>query len=609
MTRSELAHLELLAEVDNLVDRLNRWADSAPAWQPAEKCRALVRRLTERAASLRVRLEAPLVIATLGGTGTGKSAMVNAIVGAEVVQTGRSRPTTMRPTLICRPDLTPEMLGIDPASVELVHRDLPTLRDLVLVDCPDPDTTEEEDNVTANSRELTAPGASADKQRGHESSSNLARLRAILPKCDVLLVATTQQKYRSARVTDELIAAAPGAHLVFVQTHADLEDDIRDDWRHVLASEKHIFRINSLAALADAQAGVQPRGEFADLLDLLTRQMAGAAGNRIRRANFLDLTAETLTACLARVDEAMPSVREVEAAIDEQRGVLAAQITAEMQAELLANRRQWENRLLGKAASRWGFSPFSLVLRTYQGLGGLLSVAMLQRVRTPAQMALWGALEGMRTWRKHQEARQADRSVDRMTANGWDAAELRKAAIIIEGYAAEAGLDRRAAHWDTVAAEAETAAGGFVARVSAELESLITRLAQRHTGWCTRFRYEILLLAMLGLLLYRGGKNFFYDSWFVEAPVPVFGLEFYLSAGFWLVLWCLLLLWMFCRRLRGGLRGEINQLAVGWQNASAAADIFAHAEAECRRTERFRQELIAIRQDVDGLRRQVAERN
>ena len=67
MPRAELAHLELLAEIDALVDRLSRWCESAPAWQPAERCRALVRRLTDRAASLRVRIEAPLVVATLGG--------------------------------------------------------------------------------------------------------------------------------------------------------------------------------------------------------------------------------------------------------------------------------------------------------------------------------------------------------------------------------------------------------------------------------------------------------------------------------------------------------------------------------------------------------------
>ena len=84
----------------------------------------------------------------------------------------------------------------------------------------------------------------------------------------------------------------------------------------------------------------------------------------------------------------------------------------------------------------------------------------------------------------------------------------------------------------------------------------MARLAQRHTGWFTRWRYEILLAAMLGLLLYRLGKNFFYDSWLAEHPAPVFGLDFYVSAGFWLVLWCLLLLWAFCSRLRRGLRGE-----------------------------------------------------
>ena len=596
MPRPELAHLELLAEVDALVDRLNRWADGAPSWQPAEKCQALVHRLTQRAASLRIRLEAPLLVATLGGTGTGKSALVNALVGAEVVETGRSRPTTMRPTLVCRPNLSPEMLGIDPESVELVHRDLPALRDLVLIDCPDPDTTEENPSPATH---LSPPS----------TSDNLSRLRAILPKCDVLLVTATQQKYRSARVADELTAAAPGARLVFVETHADQDDDIRDDWREVLGADRpssHIFRVDSLGALADAKNGLQPRGEFADLLDLLTRQMAGAAANRIRRANFLDLAAETLDACHARLNESLPSVREVQTAIDQQRETLAKQIAGEMRTELLANRRQWENRLLAQTASRWGFSPFALVLRAYQGIGGLVSGALLYRARTPAQMALWGTLEGMRTWRKHRQTQQADRGVDRATAGGFDTAELRKAAIIVDGYTAEAGLDRTAAQWETISVEAESAAAGFVHRVAADLETLVGRLAQRHTGWFTRFYYELMLMAMLGLLLYRLGKNFFYDSWLAEHPLPVFGLEFYISAGFWLVLWCLILLWAFCRRLRGGLRGQIDQLAAGWLNSTAATGVFAHLETDCRRVERYCQELESLRQEVAALQRQVA---
>jgi hypothetical protein len=639
MIRSELAHLELLAEVDALVDRLRRWAEEAPAWQPAEKCRALVRRLADRAVSLRVRIEAPLVVATLGGTGTGKSALVNALLGSEVVQTGRRRPTTTRPTIVCRSGLTPEMLGIDPASVELVQCELPALRDLVLVDCPDPDTTEEDFVGGDSSRRLAEGGDSVGcvlartqipdptvsvRASTHPtdalaplSDSNLARLRAILPKCDVLLVAATQQKYRSARVAEELAAASRGAHVVFVQTHADEDADIRDDWRGVLGEGGsttatptntptkfgRIFFVDSLRALCDARAGLQPRGEFAALLDLLTHQMAATAAHRIRRANFLDLVAETLDACGMRIDEALPAVGQLRTALEEQRGLLAGELARQMRSELLASRRQWESRLLAQTASRWGFSPFALLLRAYQGIGGLATGALLYRVRTPAQAALWGALEGTRAWRKRRQQQQAGRGIGRAAAGCWDTAELHKAALIVDGYAAEAGLGRPTPEHLTV--EAETAAAGFVARVSAELDSLIARLAQRHTGWFTRWRYELLLAVMLGLLLYRLGKNFFYDSWLAEQPAQVFGLEFYLSAAFWLLLWCLLLMWAFCSRLRRGLRGEIDRLAEGWRDQASAAGLFAHLETDCRRIEQFRQELDGIRQHVDSLRRQL----
>jgi len=628
MSRSELAHLELLAEVDALVDRLNRWCDEVPDWLPAKKCRALARRLVERAGSLRVRIDAPLVVATLGGSGVGKSALLNALLGEELLRTGRSRPTTTRPTLICRPNLTPEMLGIDPATVEIIKRDLPALRDLVLVDCPDPDTTEDIAAGTAAAEAAPNRHAEGDDKRQRKKSSltgpavspgsNLDRLRAILPQCDVLLVVATQQKYRSARVADELLAAAKSATVVFIQTHADRDDDVRDDWRQVLEAEfdsasqldsspycQHFFLIDSLAALDDARAGRQPRGEFADLLDLLTRGMAGAAANRIRRANFLDLMAETLDSCRRRIEASLPSVHNVKDAIDEQRALFAQKIAERMQTELLSDRRQWENRLLGQAASRWGLSPFSLVLRCYQGLGGLISGGLLFRARSPAQIALWGAMEGTRTWRRWRVNRRAEQGADRAAAAAWNNAELHKASIVIDGYVGEAGLNRRSSRPDAVAAEAEAAAGDFGARASADLETLIARLARRHTGWFTRWLYEILLAAMLGLVLYRLGKNFFYDSWLATRAEPVFGLDFYLSAGFWLTAWCLLLLWAFCSRLRRGLRGAVAALAADWQNLSSAAGLFAAVENECLAVERYYQQLEAMEAEIDRLRRQV----
>ena len=586
MVRSEMVHLELLAEMDALGDALERWAEDAPDWQPAKPSHALVRRLRDRTGSMRIRLEAPLVVATLGGTGTGKSALVSALVGENVTQTGRSRPTTMRPVLISRPDISPQMLGIPPDSVETVHRDLPELADLVLIDCPDPDTTED-------------PAGRA---------TNLSRLRELLPHCDVLLITTTQQKYRSARVGDELSAAASGARLVFVQTHADVDEDIREDWRQVLESQYtagHIFLVDSLSALSDAREGLQPRGEFAGLADLLTRELAGTAAARIRRANFLDLVEETLDLCRERIDQGLPAVGRLREAILEQRTQLAAKLAGQMRAELLASRRQWEHRLLGKVASRWGFSPFALVLRIFQGLGGLASGALLMRARSPAQVALWGVFEGVRGLRKFRSRRRAEGSADRAVAGCWDDGELREAALIIDGYASEAGLNNGGAKPGTIADEAADAGQAFVSSVSDGLEALIGRAASRHTGLFTRLRYELLLGVMLALLSVRPAKNFFYDSWLADPVQPVLGLDFYLVSALWLLAWCGLLLWGFTSRLRSGLRREIDQLADGWRTSQPAEGIFAQLESHCREVDHFSQELDRLRRHVAALRERL----
>jgi hypothetical protein len=588
MSTSELDHLELLAEIDAQTKRLEEWSHKAPPWRPAELCQAIIGRLGSRLSALRIRLESPLIVATLGGTGTGKSSLINALAGAELVRSGRGRPTTIRPAMLCRPGLTPEILGIDSGEIDVIQHDLPSLANLVLVDCPDPDTTDVAGPLPAD--------------------ATLARLRRILPHCDVLIVATTQQKYRSARVADELAAAAPGARLVFVQTHASQDADVRDDWRKMLQPRYqagHIFFVDSVAALADAQEDRAPQGEFAALLDLLTRQFAGAAAARIRRANFLNLAAQALESCRRRLDEAMGSVDNLRAAIEQERSGLSSVLAGQIRGELLAARRPWENRLLGQVASRWGFSPFSLVLRLYQGIGGLASGALLYRARTPAQLALWGVVEGARTWQKYRRNRQLQDRPSEMAAGGFDATQLRRAAVVLEGYATEAGLPKASLSMTTLTAEADAASLNFAARLSDSLDALISRQAERHTGWFTRLGYEMMLMAMLGFLLFRLGKNFFYDSWWPTPPAPMWGVESYIAAAFWLLLWCFVLLWLFARRLRGGLKQAIDQLAENWIGASVASGVFAQLDDDCRRAIEFRRDLEILQGDVERLQAKV----
>lgn len=594
MESHELAHLELLAEVDALLADLQHWADRAPAWPPARTCQALVRRLTERTQSLRVRLDAPLVVATLGGTGSGKSSLVNALVGEEVTQTGRIRPTTTDPVMICRSDVSPGMIGLTPDLVRTVHRDLPGLQHLVIIDCPDPDTTEDE----------------------AAAATNLARLRAILPHCDVLLVVSTQQKYLNARVARELSDASEGSHMVFVQTHADRDTDIRDDWTDHLGKQgiepRAMFFVDSLAALRAVQAGYSPPGDFARLLDLLSRELAGSAANRIRRANFLDLLGQTLGRCKAKIDEGLPAVETLKHQLHEHRLKLAARLSQQMQDELLANRRVWESRLLGEIASRWGFSPFSLVLRTFQGLGGLISGAALVRMRTPAQLAIWGVLEGGRRIRSKAIEKKAE--AWQQTPNwAWSEGELNNARYVLDGYAFDAGLPRDSLAAETVQREAAAAGREFVATASNEIQSVIREQARRRTGWFRRLFFEVMLLLVLGAILFRLGKNFFYDAWLAPElgltaqSAAVLGFDFFLQALFWLLLWSALLLWLFTLGLRRGLRAKVADLSKSWSETHTIHKLFAAMQQQIEDVHQFEKERQRLEAKVESLRTSLAE--
>ncbi|MGC3971540.1 MAG: GTPase domain-containing protein [Pirellulales bacterium] len=556
-----------------------------------QSCRTLIERLLERTATLRLRVESPLVVATLGGTGVGKSTLVNALCGDEVSEAGRQRPTTKRPTFISRPGLTPETFGIDPLTVNIVERDLPLLREMVLIDCPDPDTTED---ATAG-------------------ETNLARLRGLLPHCDVLIVVSTQQKYRSARVTAELAAAASGARLVFVQTHADQDDDLREDWRRVLAEDfttGEMFFVDGPAALADAKAGIAPRGDFGRLVDFLTRQLAGSAAARIRRANFLDLVDETLRTCQERLTRAVGAIEPLEAAINEQRTKLAALLIGRVGGELSANRRLWEDRLVDAVTDRWGFSPFSCLLRAYQAMGSLLSGYGLSRVRTPAQLALWGMFETSRRWKQYRDQRSAEGASERAALEAWSENDLRTAAIIVDGYTGDAQLPRTGTKFSAVTEQADAASREFVGRAAADLQQAVDRLAKDRAGSFIRFWYESLLVVVVGALVYRFLKNFLYDSWLAAefelgTAKPLYGLEFFLAAGVVLAGWCGLLLWSFTSRLKRGIGGEIAAFQSRQQGPAAVVALFAPTETDCREARRLVDDLAGIERRAAELRRRV----
>jgi len=555
----------------NLGKQIQDWINTAPEWEAAVLCRNRIDRFQERTKLSPKSIHVPLVVALLGGTGTGKSSLLNALVGEQVVTEGKDRPTTNEPVLVCHTNA-----NVSPFShFHVERRDNPHLEQMMILDCPDPDTT--------------------DSTATDVPDSNLDKLRRALPFCDILLVTATQQKYRSRRVLDELAAAAPGARLVFVQTHADRDIDIREDWRETLQNDYEtgqMFFVNSMKPDEEGNS-------LQELRQLLTRDLNEEAAIRIRQANYFGLAEEAVTDCQQIIENDWLPVCKLRERISEERQRFGRRMADKIRSELIRDRRIWESKLLGRVSAQWGYSPFSLLLRIYQGFGALLSGAFLTRVRSPIQLALWGSFESVRRLRNRRSKKAPilpEFSIE-------ESNQLKESALILTGFATDARIPSQLCQPNVIQSESKQTNKVLLDEISAELETMTDRLVQKCQRLWFRSLYEVLLSTMVLLLLALLAKNFFIDSLWYDKPL--FGIDRYMESLFWLIIWGALLLFFFTMALRRGIEHSIRKTSQDWYRLPAMDSLFASLEAMTTQILAFRDELETLKRLIDRINQQA----
>jgi hypothetical protein len=584
-----------LADFDRLLAGVRRWVESAPEWPAFDRAKALWARISPRLENLKVDLDRVLVVGTVGGTGTGKSTLLNALVGQRVCDAGDvQRPTTIRPVVLAHPDVDLSFLKFEQGEPEIHRLAAPILKQLILVDCPDPDTQGRETN-----------GAAGENR-------NLDILRRVLPSCDVLLYVGTAQKYKTHAVAEEVLRHAPGRQVVFVQTHASVDSDITPDWQKQLESQgfevPRMFRLDGEEALERAEHHLPAPPEFSRLVDFLHEELAGRARHRILRANALDLLEWFLRQTQQDIDVALPKVKQLETAIPAQRAELFKSVRSHLQQQLRGNQGVWRARLLRDVTLRWGWGPFAAFIRLFGSAKSLLRFAPALRARGLAPMLVaggWGV--GKAVADKVRESLAEDRWLAAAEL-GISTGEVARGTSVLTGLASEAGIEVQSATNSATMIDEDslaTAARRLYQQVEAEVESAIERRVAKRAGAVFHFLLEVLFVALPAVLLFKLAKSFFYDHLWLETEKPLLGLDFLIQSALWVLVWGLILRGVLAWQLQRGLKRDLSAIAERLSPDDALGPLFGEFATVAAMVRNHANAMVPIRNDAQRLRDDV----
>ncbi|MGR8933143.1 MAG: GTPase [Gammaproteobacteria bacterium] len=176
----------------DLVERSRQWAQQAAAagWISGSDAAALsdldMRSPDSLFAAHSAAPARPLIVAFFGGTGVGKSSLLNRLAGAPVAKAGVERPTSKEVTLYHHRSVSIEHLpaGLPIEKTKLAHHDDDAQRSIVWIDMPDFDSTEH---------------------------GNKRLVLQWLPHIDILIYVVSPERYRDSKAW-RILQAEGGRH-------------------------------------------------------------------------------------------------------------------------------------------------------------------------------------------------------------------------------------------------------------------------------------------------------------------------------------------------------------------------------------------------------------
>ncbi len=559
---------------DELIASMDVWSDSLLQWPPAAAVRAAWSEVHDRLASASREQSRMLVVGIVGGTGTGKSTLVNALACRNVSTAGdQMRPTTVHPVVIApeRADLS--WLPLQEINARVVNSDAESISQIILIDCPDPDT---QPTITSSPTHVVRPS---------DSNQNRQLLEKVLPLCDVLFLVSTAQKYRSWVVAKELAAFAPGRPMLFVQTHASRDPDIREDWKRELVSQGFsvpiIFRLDAVEANRRHAVGEQPDQGFQEILDAISFELNQRGARRVRRTGSLDLAGWFLRSVRSSLEDVREPVAALASGIRLQRQSLESQMARAIGTELVSCRSAWQQVLVTDVLQQWQGGPFSMFLHAIVAIGSLwprlasLPGGMVSRMLTNSRGVRM--VTTVPQWHSIAEIGISQAAVERSRS-------------ILSGMAARAAI-----HEPLVgrvkfenSRESDTIAG-LLGRTDAWLSTGVQRLLSTRraevAGQGFRLIFELLFSGMVACVLGRAAWGFFYGQlWLGQSSE---GTGFLQESLVWMILWGLVLRWLVLMRLRIGLNRDIDQLVQTLSQARPTDPLLADFEEAAIRTSEF----------------------